>query len=213
MHRSAFISTMFFGGAFLATVLLFKTDPDDFIALDSLASRIVAPFQSLAPSEFFIALTTLGSATGISLLFVLVAFLLRTERMLVLRLLAALLVSGLSVIAGKLLIARIRPDGLPWLTQTHSYSFPSGHTASATVLYGFIIVLIYYRMKRGLVRIALLAGCVAVIGGIGMSRIVLAVHYGSDVLAGFFLGAASLSLLWVYPFTKKEYAYLKGRNR
>jgi undecaprenyl-diphosphatase len=209
MHRHAIATTLFFGGAFFATIFLFKTDPDDFIALDALAAHIVAPFQSLTPSEFFIALTTLGSGAGIALVTFLIAFFLRSQKMLILRLVTVLLASGLSVMVGKILIARVRPDGLPWLTQMHTYSFPSGHTASATVLYGFCIVLLYHRIRNVLLRNILIAGFALLIVGIGMSRIVLAVHYGSDVLGGFFLGGCALSLVFIYPLTRKERQYLK----
>lgn len=200
---------MFFGGAFFATIFLLKTDPDDFVALDTLATRVVAPFQSYTPSEFFIALTTLGSVTGIVLGTLLVAFFLRSQKMLVFRLVTALLASGLSVMVGKLLIARVRPDGLPWLTQLHTYSFPSGHTASAMVLYGFCIILFYHRVRNVLLRNVLIAGCLFLIMGIGMSRIVLAVHYGSDVLGGLFLGGCSVSLVFIYPLTRRERLYLR----
>jgi undecaprenyl-diphosphatase len=209
MHRHAIAFTTFFGGAFFATIFLFKTDPDEFVALDTMATRVVAPFQSFTPSEFFIALTTLGSATGIILVTLLIAFFLRSQKMLVLRLVTALLASGLSVMIGKLLIARVRPDGLPWLIQLHTYSFPSGHTASATVLYGFCITLFYYRVRNATLRHLLILGSLFLILGVGMSRIVLAVHYGSDVLGGLFLGGCSLSLVFVYPLTRSERLYLK----
>lgn len=212
MHTKALLLTSFFGAAFFSTVLLFKSDPDDFVALDALSRHAVLPFQSFTPSEFFIALTTLGGATGIMLVAIGVAVLLRRERMLILRLSFALIASGLSVMAGKMLIARVRPDGLPWLTQMHSYSFPSGHTASSTVLYGFIALLLYCRVRNPLVRNSVIALLLVLIASIGISRIVLAVHYGSDVLAGFFLGGCSLSLMFVYPLTPKERIYL-GKQR
>ena len=208
MHRHAIALTTFFAGAFFATIFLFKTDPDDFVALDTLATRIVAPFQAFTPSEFFIALTTLGSATGIALVTVLTAFFLRSQKMLILRLITALLASGLSVMVGKLLIARVRPDGLPWLTQLHTYSFPSGHTASATVLYGFLLVLCYRKVRNVAYKNFLILAGLLLIIGIGMSRIVLAVHYGSDVLGGLFLGGCSVSLVFVYPLTRRERQYL-----
>ena len=209
MHRRAIALSAFFGGAFLGTVLLFKTDPDDFVSLDSVASRVVAPFQTFTPSEFFIAVTTLGGTLGIALVTLLVIFHIRTQKTLGARLLFASLASGLSVYAGKELIARVRPSGLPWLTQLHSYSFPSGHTAATTTLYGFIALLVYFRVRNTVLRNALLALLVLVVLGVGMSRVVLEAHYGSDVLAGFFLGAFSLSLFFCYPLTRKEKAYLK----
>ena len=212
MNRYAFLAATFSGGAFFATLFLFKTDPDDFVALDTFASNAVAPFQSFAPSEFFIAVTTLGSGMGIVLVTILISFFLRSQRMLILRLVTALLASGLGVRVGKMLIARVRPDGLPWLTQLHTYSFPSGHTAFATVLYGFIALVLYHRVRNTFWRNILILGSLLLIGLIGMSRIVLAVHYGSDVLGGLFLGGCSLSLVFLYPLTHTERNYFKKRT-
>ena len=121
MNRIAVLAAAFCGGAFGATLVLFKIDPDDFVALDSLATKVVAPFQFFTPSEFFIALTTLGGLPAVALTCVLVAVFLRSEKKLLVRLILALGTSGLLVMLVKNSIGRIRPDGLPWLAQLHSY--------------------------------------------------------------------------------------------
>lgn len=211
MHRVALASSAFFGGAFCATVFLFKSDPDDFLALDTLSSQIVAPLQTFTPSEFFIAITTLGSGVGVALITALVVFLLRSQKTLVIRLLFASLASGLSVYAGKELIARVRPSSLPWLAELHSYSFPSGHTAAVTTLYGFIGIIVYFKLKHVLLRNAIVAFLLFLVLLVGISRIVLSAHFGSDVLAGFFLGGLALSLFFIYPLTRTERVYFKRK--
>lgn len=69
-------------------------------------------------------------------------------------------------------------------------SFPSGHTAYVTAVLGLAaIVLAEHR------RWWLAAGALLVIAAMGPSRIVLGVHWLSDVLAGYAIGLAWLVLV------------------
>lgn len=83
----------------------------------------------------------------------------------------------------KRVVCRLRPDpgysDLGVLFET-GYSFPSGH---ATVGMAFWLTL-------GLCRRDLLPACAAVPILIGVSRVVLGVHFPTDVLGGWALGAA-----------------------
>jgi membrane-associated phospholipid phosphatase len=75
----------------------------------------------------------------------------------------------------------------------HSYSFPSGHASGSMVFYGMLayvlLVLCPARFHRRIV-----AGAVVVITLVGVSRILLQVHYFSDVMAGYATGLAWLTL-------------------
>lgn len=72
------------------------------------------------------------------------------------------------------------------------WSFPSGHAFGAMVFYG-MLAYVLLRLSRRFHR-AIIAAAVALIGVVGISRIVLQVHYFSDVLAGFSAGATWLVL-------------------
>ncbi len=95
----------------------------------------------------------------------------------------ALIVTGLVVKAGKTVTRRARPEG-EWggtYRRQDPHAFPSGHAARATLL----AVLASWIGPPWLGPIMLLwAGAVAV------SRVVLGVHYLSDVVAGALLGLA-----------------------
>jgi undecaprenyl-diphosphatase len=94
--------------------------------------------------------------------------------------------------AMKLHYRRIRPD-LPWaFVQEHSFSFPSGHSVLAVVLYGMLTYLLLQHERKPWQRTALVLGSIALILGIGLSRIYLGVHYPSDVLAGYIVGTVWL---------------------
>jgi undecaprenyl-diphosphatase len=89
-------------------------------------------------------------------------------------------------------IARPRPPGAT--LEVFSFSFPSGHTTNSTTTYG-LIALVAWRsqLPLGLRRIAVAIGVTVPIL-VGLSRIGLGVHFPSDVVGGWLLGVAFVSL-------------------
>lgn len=85
----------------------------------------------------------------------------------------------------KAIVERPRPDLLPHLDRVHSTSYPSGHAAGAMILCLALAWLAPSRYRKGATVVAL---CLAL--AIGVSRVMLAVHWPSDVLAGWGLGLA-----------------------
>ena len=73
-----------------------------------------------------------------------------------------------------------------------SYSFPSGHVFSATVIYGFCIYLTFRFIKNAPVKWIVSTLLALLIFLIGFSRIYLGVHWLSDTLAGYVTGFAWL---------------------
>lgn len=99
-------------------------------------------------------------------------------------------------IAGKDLIARQRPplsDAVP--PYEFSPSFPSGHTLNAVVVVGIIAYLVLLRQHSRRTRILTVTGAVLFAVLIGLSRVYLGHHWFTDVLGGWLLGAAWLSLV------------------
>lgn len=81
-------------------------------------------------------------------------------------------------------------------------SFPSGHAQSAAVIWGYLA----YHFRRPL----LWAVAVVAILGIGLSRVVLGVHYPQDVVAGWLIG---LALMTVYILAERPVSHWLGRRR
>lgn len=98
------------------------------------------------------------------------------------------------VAAGRLLVElqkiwfdRVRPDPQGHLVAIHNMAFPSSHAANSMIaLLGFaLIVFGATQARRPAIMIALLLA-----GVVGLSRLVLAVHWPSDVIGGWAFGAA-----------------------
>jgi len=88
----------------------------------------------------------------------------------------------------KLHFRRIRPD-VPWaLVTEHSFSFPSGHSVGAVVLYGTITYIVWNHLRDLTQRAAVIASALLLIAGIGASRVYIGVHFPTDVLAGYLVG-------------------------
>lgn len=74
------------------------------------------------------------------------------------------------------------------------YSFPSGHSMVSMAFYGFLIYLIFQNVKNKYLKWSLIIILALLIVSIGISRIYLGVHYTSDVIAGFLVALAYLSI-------------------
>jgi undecaprenyl-diphosphatase len=94
----------------------------------------------------------------------------------------------------KLLVHRHRPFVDGWFVDWSGYSFASGHTIGATLLYGQIALFLVPIVKSRRGRAFLFLGTMFVISLVGFSRIALGAHYFTDVLAGMFLGGTWLTL-------------------
>ncbi len=101
----------------------------------------------------------------------------------------------------KFIIQRPRPVGYR-IVEEKGFSFPSGHSMASTAFYGFLIYLVYKKVKNKYLKIGLIIFLTFLIFSIGVSRIYLGVHYTSDVLAGFCI---SISYLIIFTSYAKYY--------
>lgn len=97
-------------------------------------------------------------------------------------------------VAMKFAFQRARPVFDEPLLTLATYSFPSGHVAGSTVLYGLFVAWAFGRTPRLPWRLLAVAGALVAIGLVALSRLYLGVHYLSDVGAAFAEGVAWLAL-------------------
>lgn len=96
---------------------------------------------------------------------------------------------------------RPRPD-YPHVAQVFTASFPSGHALLSAVTYLTIGIILARVTARRHLRIYFMSVALALTLLIGASRVYLGLHYASDVLAGWAIGAAwallcCSVLLWI----------------
>jgi len=109
---------------------------------------------------------------------------------------AAVTVAGSSLLNStvKALVGRERPVFADPVAHAGASSFPSGHAQSSVVLTSVLLVL-FLPMLHGRRRVVAVTTAVVWALAVGFSRVGLGVHYVSDVLAGYALGAAWVLLL------------------
>lgn len=103
-------------------------------------------------------------------------------------------VAWLAVTAGarRLLADRLRrerPDRAGWRDHASGFSCPSRHATLAVAGWGFAATVLPRRWRRR--AVPTVAGIAA---SVGVSRVVLGVHWPGDVLAGWAFGAVALTL-------------------
>jgi undecaprenyl-diphosphatase len=113
------------------------------------------------------------------------------------RLAAYLLVAGAGALVLdpvlKSLVGRLRPVVAHPVAHGTGNSFPSGHSLGSIVCYGAIL-LVFLPAARGRWRATFITAILALIALIGISRILLGVHYLSDVVGGWAIGITWLGV-------------------
>lgn len=141
--------------------------------------------------EFMRDITALGSFAGLGLLFLSVVFYLLIDGKR-----AAALLMAVSVLGGtgistllKLGYDRPRPD-IAETTRVFTASFPSGHAMLSAVTFLTLGVLLARTRASHRLRVYFVGMAVLLTVLVGVSRIYLGVHFPTDVLAGWCVGAA-----------------------
>ncbi|WP_372624797.1 phosphatase PAP2 family protein [Falsiroseomonas sp.] len=144
-------------------------------------------------------LTALGGIAVLTLLsLTITAFLLLRGLRGAAALLAVSVAGGMLVSQSlKSVFERQRPDLVPHGAEVFTASFPSGHAMMSAVVYLTLGVLLarvetIFRVKAFVLGIAVLLAVL-----VGVSRVYLGVHWPSDVLAGWTVGAAWALLCWL----------------
>ncbi|WP_300013967.1 phosphatase PAP2 family protein [Pseudonocardia sp.] len=100
---------------------------------------------------------------------------------------AALLFRGI-----KILVDRPRPPELTQVVRESNESLPSGHATMSIVVIGSLVVLAWAGRGRA-ARTAMVVVAALWVGAVGSTRVYLGVHWFSDVVVGWLLGAAWLA--------------------
>jgi undecaprenyl-diphosphatase len=94
----------------------------------------------------------------------------------------------------KSLVGRARPVVAHSIAHGLGNSFPSGHSLGSIVCYGAVLLVFLPAIRPGRWRRAFVAVITVLVALIGISRVLLGVHYLSDVLGAWALGITWLGL-------------------
>jgi undecaprenyl-diphosphatase len=194
-ERQVLLLLMLLAGIFLGVVLVSNQLDTDLLLAFRTGSDPAGPIwvEELARD-----ITALGSFGVLALLITAsVLFLLMARQRTDAWTMLASTIGGIVVMLTlKAVLSRSRPDELLRNVYVSTPSFPSGHAMMSTVTYLTLGAFMARELRSRTLKmyVMLLALVVAVL--VGITRVYLGVHWPSDVLAGWSLGAGWALLCW-----------------
>ncbi len=143
--------------------------------------------------------TSLGSTAVLTLITAAAIGYLLIERKYSAALFVLIAIGGGSLLSTLLKIGfeRPRPDLVAHAADVYTASFPSGHALMSTVTYLTLGALLARLQEQRRIKLYFLAVAVLLSALIGVSRVYLGVHWPTDVLAGWSVGAAWALACWL----------------
>jgi len=192
-RRTGLVGAMVCGAAFVVLLILVTLKWGPLADLDRTA---VAEMHTVALShQWFVSIMKAVSAVGSPAVYaavfaVVTAWLLLRRRV---RAAAFVVVAvGVGLVLApivKRFVARPRPVLDSSVSHAGGYSFPSGHALDVTVVL-LVLLALCYPFLAGRARALAIVAAIVIALLMGLSRVVLGVHYPSDVAAGYALGCA-----------------------
>lgn len=96
----------------------------------------------------------------------------------------------------KVVFMRPRPTVLPHYTLSDTYSFPSGHTFNSVVVYLSLGLVVSLMISSIYLRAVIAVATFGFLVMIGVSRMMLGVHFPSDIIGGWLGGTGWVCLMF-----------------
>jgi membrane-associated phospholipid phosphatase len=165
-------------------------ESEELLIIDQAIFDKIDPFRSPAVLAVFGYITRFGDMETLTAVTLIATAMLAVNgpHRFILPLWISVIGAQISSWAGKFAVDRPRPDFI-YDFAANSPSFPSGHAASAVSIYLLLAYVLARDLKSEGFRFDIVYWFAVVALLVGLSRIVIGVHYPSDVAAGFLLGA------------------------
>lgn len=191
--KSILIAGLFIFFLFLFALITHEVVYENEASFDTKAIAFLSAHSSPALIRAMRAFTFLGSFYFLAPAYcILIGYLLYNKKKAYGISILAIAISSTLVLFGlKLFFHRQRP-ALPLIKNIAGYSFPSGHALSAFIFCAILCHLVWLTSLRTIWKWICITLLMSVAVAIGISRIILNVHYATDVLASLCLG-----IVWV----------------
>lgn len=182
------------------TIMIFVIIKNN-LYIDEYGYSLISKLKNENMTNIIKIITNIGGTIIIAVVTILSLFIFRKKKIdicIILNLLGIFILNNVLI---KNIIVRDRPTGIN-IIEENGYSFPSGHAAISTVVYGYLIYLIYNYVSNKKLKYVLISILSIIILVVGLTRIYLGVHYTSDVLGGYLLG---ISYLIMFTYVTRNY--------
>jgi undecaprenyl-diphosphatase len=104
---------------------------------------------------------------------------------------------------------RARPDLVPHGAMVYTSSFPSGHSTMAAAVYLTLGLVASRFVPRRRLKVLLIGVAMLVTAAVGLSRVYLGVHWPSDVLGGWAVGASWALVCWCVTIWLQDHGVIE----
>lgn len=182
-----------------------------YVGIDQRVINLMPTIRNGSENTFFSFFTFASSYIGILFFIAIVALIgwFRRQRWLPI---LFLIVSSFVVLVSQILknsIGRPRPDNSLRELVVPGYSFPSGHTLAATVIYGLVAYLLIRYSRSSIAKLIVGVLIVTLVIMVALSRVYFGVHYPTDVIGSILLGCAMLVMIVTFLELQRFRLFLK----
>ncbi len=192
---------------FVAIYILYKNGY--YNSIDIWCNHLSTTLHSIELNSIITKISTLNNPPVVLIFVLIITFIYRKYKRLIVSIWISIVGSAISASIVKALVNRARPDNR--LLDFSSSSFPSWHATTAMGVSFAIYLIAVSTLKNSKIKLLFILLSSIWFITIGLSRVYLNVHWCSDVLAGWLLGATLGFIgVWIYKIDSNSTFSIKS---